>query len=82
MSNTRRKSTANEICLSDNVNEQIIKRFFFIIGNHFNANEQCFKCLKDEFKLATTTEHMFLNTMQLVDDNEWTDLVNKLLIKQ
>ena len=35
--------------------------------SNFNANEQCFKRLKDTFNLETTAEHIFLDTTQLVN---------------
>ena len=50
--------------------------------DNFLGNEQCFELLKDTFSIATTDKHLYLNTSQLMNDNEWIDHVNKLLIKQ
>ena len=44
--------------------------------------QQQIALLKDMFSIATTDKQLYLNTSQLMNDNEWIDHVNKLLIKQ
>ena len=51
--------------------------------DNVNANEQCFKHLTDIINLPKTHEFLDITDItELVNDNEWIDLVNKLLIKQ
>ena len=74
----------HQLCLMDDIEQQIRICFAVLLKrvDNFNANEQCFERLKDSFIAATTDKHVFLDTTQLVNDNEWIDHVNKLLIKE
>ena len=74
----------HRLCLMDGIDQQIRICFAVLLKrvDNFNANEQCFERLKDSFIAATTDKHVFLDTTQLVNDNEWIDHVNKLLIKE
>ena len=74
----------HQLCLMDDIDQQIRICFAVLLKrvDNFNANEQCFERLKDSFIAATTDKHVFLDTTQLVNDNEWIDHVNKLLIKE
>ena len=68
----------------DDIDQQVRICFAVLLKrvDNFNANEQCFERLTDSFIAATTDKHVFLDTTQLVNDNEWIDHVNKLLIKE
>ena len=74
----------HQLCLMDDIDQQVRICFAVLLKrvDNFIANEQCFERLKDSFIAATTDKHVFLDTTQLVNDDEWIDHVNKLLIKQ
>ena len=80
MSAARRKSIRTPAVFNGYHIDQQVRVCFVVLlkrVDNVNANEQCFEHLKDMFIAATTD-----NTTQIVNDNEWIDLVNKLLIKQ
>ena len=74
----------HDLCIMSDMKEQVDACFntLFKKVDNYKANEQCFELLKDRFSIATTDKQLYLNTSQLMNDNDWIDHVNKLLIKQ